>query len=96
MISDGEPTDDVRRAQDVISQCERAKSFMFYSVGVAGADMSALGRISVRQPLRLKGLAFNKLFVWLSHSLSTVSRSQISDTPALENPVSPSGWAMVD
>jgi uncharacterized protein YegL len=69
---------------------------MFYCVGVAGADMDALGRISVRQPLRLKGLAFNKLFVWLSHSLSTVSRSQISDTPALDNPVSPSGWAMVD
>jgi len=96
MISDGEPTDDVRRARDVIEQSERAKSFMFYSVGVAGADMRALGRIGVRQPLRLKGLAFNQLFVWLSHSLSTVSRSQVSDTPALENPASPSGWAMVD
>jgi uncharacterized protein YegL len=96
MISDGEPTDDVRRAQDVIKQSERAKSFMFYSVGVAGANMDALARISVRQPLRLKGLAFDKLFVWLSHSLSTVSRSQTSDTPALANPASPSGWAMVD
>jgi uncharacterized protein YegL len=96
MISDGEPTDDVRRARDVIEQSERVKSFMFYSVGVAGADMHALARLSVRQPLRLKGLAFNKLFVWLSHSLSAVSRSQISDTPALENPASPSGWAMVD
>jgi uncharacterized protein YegL len=96
MISDGEPTDDVRRAQDVIKQSERAKSFMFYSVGVAGADMQALAGISVRQPLRLKGLAFSQLFVWLSHSLSTVSRSQISDTPALDNPASPSGWARVD
>jgi len=96
MISDGEPTDDVTRAQDVIKQSERAKSFMFYSVGVAGADMKVLGRISVRQPLRLKGLAFNKLFVWLSHSLSTVSRSQISDTPGLENPTAPNGWALVD
>jgi uncharacterized protein YegL len=96
MISDGEPTDDVRRARDVIERSERAKSFMFYSVGVAGADMNALGRISVRQPLRLKGLAFHKLFVWLSHSLSTVSRSQISDTPALENPTAPDGWAVAD
>jgi uncharacterized protein YegL len=96
MISDGEPTDDVRRAQDVIKRSESARSFMFYCVGVAGADMNALGAISVRQPLRLKGLAFNKLFVWLSHSLSTVSRSQISDTPALDNPASPSGWALVD
>jgi uncharacterized protein YegL len=96
MISDGAPTDDVRRAQDVIKQSEKSKSFMFYSVGVSGADMNALANISVRQPLRLKGLAFNQLFVWLSHSLSSVSRSQTSDTPPLENPTGPDGWASVD
>ena len=96
MISDGAPTDDVRRAQDVIKQSEKSKSFMFYSVGVSGADMNALAKISVRQPLRLKGLAFNQLFVWLSHSLSSVSRSQTSDTPSLDNPAGPNGWAIAD
>ena len=96
MISDGAPTDDVRRAQDVIKQSEKSKSFMFYSVGVSGADMNALAKISVRQPLRLKGLSFSQLFVWLSHSLSSVSRSQTSDTPPLENPTGPDGWAAVD
>jgi uncharacterized protein YegL len=95
MISDGAPTDDVRRAQDVIKQSEKSKSFMFYSVGVGGADMNVLARISVRQPLRLKAVAFSQLFVWLSHSLSSVSRSQTSDTPALENPTGPNGWAVV-
>ena len=96
MISDGAPTDDVRRAQDVIKQSEKSKSFMFYSVGVSGADMNALAKISVRQPLRLKGLSFSQLFVWLSHSLSSVSRSQTSDTPSLDNPAGPNGWAIVD
>jgi uncharacterized protein YegL len=96
MISDGAPTDDMTRARDVIEQSEKSKSFMFYSVGVAGADMSALAKISVRKPLRLKGLAFSRLFVWLSHSLSSVSRSQTSDTPALDNPTGPDGWAIVD
>jgi uncharacterized protein YegL len=96
MISDGAPTDDIRRACDVVKQCEKNKSFMFYSVGVAGADMKTLSRISVRQPVRLKGLQFGKLFVWLSHSLSSVSRSQTSDTPALESPTGPDGWAVAD
>lgn len=96
MISDGAPTDDTRRASDVVKLGEKNKSFMFYSVGVAGADMNALAQISVRQPLRLKGISFGKLFVWLSHSLSSVSRSQVSDTPALENPTGPDGWASVD
>lgn len=96
MISDGAPTDDTRRAADVVKLGEANKSFMFYSVGVSGADMNALARIAVRQPLRLKGLSFGKLFVWLSHSLSSVSRSQTSDTPALENPTGPNGWAFVD
>jgi uncharacterized protein YegL len=96
MISDGAPTDDVTRARDVIRQSEKNKSFMFYSVGVAGADMEALAKISVRKPLRLKGLAFGQLFVWLSHSLGSVSRSQTSDTPALDNPIGPDGWASVD
>ena len=96
MISDGAPTDDTRRARDIVKLGEQNKSFMFYSVGVSGADMNVLGEISVRQPLRLKGIAFNKLFVWLSHSLSSVSRSQTSDTPALENPTGPDGWAFAD
>ena len=96
MISDGEPTDQIVRASQVIKQGEAKKSFMFYSVGVENADIGTLARIAVRRPLRLRGLAFGQLFVWLSDSLSSVSRSQISDAPELENPASPDGWAAAE
>lgn len=96
MISDGEPTDDIAVAARLIKQGEAKKSFMFYAVGVENADIGKLANVAVRRPLRLKGLAFDKLFVWLSDSLSSVSRSQVGDSPALENPVAPDGWAAAE
>jgi uncharacterized protein YegL len=96
MISDGAPTDNIVKASDAIKKGEAKKSFMFYSVGVENAEIGTLARIAVRRPLRLKGLAFGQLFVWLSDSLSSVSRSQISDAPELENPAAPDGWAAAE
>ena len=96
MISDGEPTDDVSKASALIKQGESKKTFMFYSVGVENADIGKLAKLAVRRPLRLKGLEFGKLFVWLSDSLSSVSRSQITDVPELENPAAPDGWAAAE
>jgi uncharacterized protein YegL len=96
MISDGEPTDDVAAAAQLIKQGEAKKSFMFYAVGVENADIGKLAKVATRKPLRLKGLAFDKLFVWLSDSLSSVSRSQVGDAPALENPAAPDGWAAAE
>lgn len=96
MISDGEPTDDVTAATDLIKLGEQKKSFMFYAVGVENADIGKLAQISVRQPLRLRSLSFEKLFVWLSDSLSSVSRSQVGDAPELKNPTTPDGWASAE
>lgn len=93
MISDGDPTDYTGNAQTRVKEGEASKAFMFYSVAVENADIGKLAAIAVRQPLRLKGLSFGQLFVWLSDSLSSVSRSQTTDTPSLQNPTAPDGWA---
>ena len=95
MITDGSPTDSWERAAREVAEGENSKAFMFFAVGVQGADFTSLKRISAkREPLHLKGLMFRELFAWLSSSLGAVSRSNPGDQVNLENPATPTGWAV--
>lgn len=95
MITDGEPQGELEHVVEQASQRlqgdEANKRVAFFSVGVENANMGRLNQIAVRTPLKLKGLNFIEMFVWLSASMSAVSHSQVDEQVALP----PIGWGSI-
>jgi uncharacterized protein YegL len=87
----GEPTGEIERAIQRVQQEEAQKRVAFFAVGVEGANVAALGRLAARGPLRLAGLQFREMFVWLSQSMAAVAQSQLGAQVALPAV----GWASV-
>jgi uncharacterized protein YegL len=95
MITDGEPQGEldevVQKAAQRVKDDEANKRVAFFSVGVENANMTRLSQLAVRTPLKLQGLNFTEMFVWLSASMSAVSHSKVDEQVALP----PIGWGSV-
>ncbi len=90
LITDGSPTDDWAQAAMNVREGENGKRFAFFAIGVEGANMDVLKQISVRAPIKLKGLMFREFFMWLSASMKMVS----SKNPGSAiNLLPPCGWS---
>ena len=95
MITDGEPQGEpdelIEEASQRLQMDETSKRVAFFSVGVENANMTRLSQLAVRTPLKLNGLNFVEMFVWLSASMSAVSHSKTDEQVALP----PIGWGSV-
>ena len=80
IISDGEPTSDAEdwvRATTKSQDAEKQNQVEIFCIAVEGANTSKLNEISsIRPSVELSGMKFKELFVWLSDSLSAVTRSR--------------------
>lgn len=95
LITDGEPQGEpdsiVEQAAQRIRDDEANKRVAFFAVGVEGANIMRLSEIVVRSPLKLAGLNFQELFIWLSASMQRISHSKQDEQVSLPPP----GWGMV-
>jgi len=82
LITDGEPTDEWQSAAQLVQSEMTARTLAFFAVGVAGANMDVLKSITPRA-LKLDGLKFRELFMWLSQSQKRVSGSKPGEQTAL-------------
>lgn len=95
MITDGEPHGEPEELLSYVAQRvheeEERKHVAFFAVGVENANMSRLSKLVVRTPVKLRGLNFVEMFVWLSRSAQAVSHSRTDEQVALPPP----GWGTV-
>ena len=95
LITDGAPqgktNDVVQRASQRVKEEETSKRVAFFAVGVEGADMARLSQIVEREPIKLDGLNFRDMFLWLSASMQQISKSKPGDQVGLPPP----GWGSI-
>ncbi len=82
LITDGSPTDEWRSAAEMVRQETARRGLNFFAIGVNSADMETLKSFTDRT-LKLNGLSFRELFLWLSQSQKGISRSKTEEQTAL-------------
>src|SRR5439155_24173385 len=82
-LPEGEPPAVIQQASQRVRAEEAAKRVAFFAVAVEGANLAQLATVAVRPPVKLQGLNFVNLFVWLSRSTQQVANSRVGDQVAL-------------
>lgn len=89
----GEPDSAVEAARQRLISEQQANRTAFFAVGTETANFNTLQTLTVpeRPPVKLKGIQFVELFIWLSRSQQAVAQSRPGD----QVPLPPAGWAAV-
>ena len=94
LITDGTPTDE-GIWQNTASRCVQAEKdgqVTIFGIGTKEADFDKLKQFSSRPPVKLDGLKFKELFLWLSKSASSASRA----TPGEEEQLPAVNWGTIE
>lgn len=86
LISDGEPTDydwEIIAKKCILAQ--QNKKVVVHAVGTKEANLEKLAKFSTMSPKRLSGLRFTEFFLWLSRSVSCLSKADPSALDQLDD-----------
>ncbi len=76
LISDGEPTDyGWEDSAELCIYAQKNKKVVIHAIGTQGANLEKLAKFSILPPKRLTGLKFTEFFLWLSRSVSCISKA---------------------
>lgn len=85
LVTDGAPTDNWQSAARRLRKAEDSRQLSFFAVGVEGTEFEVLKQIvsPERPPVKLNGLDFRSLFIWLSASMKRVSSGKVGEAVEL-------------
>lgn len=90
LMTDGVPdgNQDIQGLSNEIKDAVYRKDFFFFALGVQGASMDILNKISDSSmpPAMLQGLKFSSFFRWLSASMQAVANSKEGQTVNMADP----------
>jgi uncharacterized protein YegL/transposase-like protein len=79
VITDGGPSDCCRSAANRVRWAESDKLLVLFAAGVENADMEGLKEISVRDPIKIRGVEFRQLILCLSNSIRSLGLPSVDE-----------------